>query len=259
MKKVVLIVFVFMVLASSKGRIAWYGEKEFESSVTTLEEEGYAVNYITTIDEETLSVYDVLVICFEEPAQEQRDVILKFVEEGGGLLIIYNVISYPSVEDVLSEYGVENTLSMERDIVFPFLGEETVEELKKRTATSHKGKGRIITVGYDPVTFQAVSLLLNVDSIFVFGMDWLSQEWHVEQTQEMLAAMRMRLLIPVVVAAAVVAAVGGYYVFRRKKKPLKAEPDRSEQIRELKARFVYGELSKDEYQRELEKLEHSTK
>ena len=90
-------------------------------------------------------------------------------------------------------------------------------------------------------------------------MDWLSQEWHVEQTQEILAAMQRRLLIPVVVAAAVAAAAGGYYVFKRKKKPLKLESDKSEQIRELKARFVYGELSKDEYQRELEKLEHSTK
>ncbi|KYK28157.1 MAG: hypothetical protein HXS48_21045 [Theionarchaea archaeon] len=253
MKKVVLTTLVFMVLLASKGRVAWYGEKEFESSVKSLEEEGYTVKYISTIDEETLSVYDVLVICVAEPTQEQRDVILDFVEKGGGLLIIYNVIAYPNVEDVFAEYNLEKPPDIETgsDIIFPFLEKDTVEEMRKRIAVSQKGRGRIITVGYDPLTFQTVSLLLDVDSIFNFAMSWLCQDWHVERTQKVLARRRFAFLVLVVVVAAGLAA--GYYLFRKRKGKRK-ESDKSEQIRELKAKFVYGELSKDEYQKELEKV-----
>jgi len=270
MKKLVLVILVFMVLASSKGRVAWYGEREFEDTVKSLKEEGYTVEYITTIDEETLSVYDVLVLCLEKSSPEQLDVIMTFVEKGGGLLIIYDVVSYPEVGDVLSEYEIGDTVSMERDIIFPFLKEETVEDLKKRIAAAERGEGRIIAVGYDPITFQTVSLLLDLDNIFTFGIGWLCQDWHVELTQEILAEKRMNLLVPVAVVAVLMAA--GYYVLKRKGKPgkvepdkaekipkFKVEPDKAEKIRELKAKFVYGELSKEEYQEELEKLERSAK
>ncbi|KYK35006.1 MAG: hypothetical protein AYK18_04000 [Theionarchaea archaeon DG-70] len=158
---------------------------------------------------------------------------------------------------MLSQYGIEDTFSTERDVIFPFLTDETIEELKKRIGASQRGRGRIITVGYDPITFQAVSFLFDVDTIFTLGMDWLCQDWHVEETQKALAAKRMRIIIPVV---AIVAAglMVGYYLYRRRKKPAKTEEsDKQRQIRELKAKFVYGELSKDEYQRELERLERS--
>lgn len=260
MKKAVLALLVFMVLASSKGRVAWYGEREFESSVQSLEQEGYTVQYVTTIDEDTLSAYDVLVICFAEPSQAQKAAIQDFVEEGGGLLIIYNVILYPTIEEVLSEYelksGVESSLEMERIFVLPFLKEEQIEDLKKRIGISQRGKGRVLAVGYDPLTFQTLSLLLDVDSIFSFGIDWLCQAWHVEQTEEFLARKRLQIVIPVVVAAAVL--IAGYYVYKRRKSFKPKHDDKEEQIRELKAKFVFGELSKDEYHEELKRLERST-
>ncbi|KYK35005.1 MAG: hypothetical protein AYK18_03995 [Theionarchaea archaeon DG-70] len=86
MKKAILAVILLMAVLSSKGRIAWYGEQEFEEPVAALKEEGYTVQYIDALDEETLSFYDVLVLCFAEPSPEERDTILAFVEEGGGLL-----------------------------------------------------------------------------------------------------------------------------------------------------------------------------
>lgn len=253
MKKAVLIAFV-MVLLASKGRVAWYGEREFESSVTSLEEEGYTVHYIDTIDEETLLLYDVLVLCFADPTQEQKDAILDFVEKGGGLLIIYNVMAYPNVEDVFTEYNLGKPIDTESgsDIVFPFLSKETVEEMRRRIALSQRGRGRVITVGYDPLTFQTVSLLLDVDNVFTFAMGWLCQDWHVERTERILARRRNALIVPVVVVAA--GLLVGYYLLKKRKRKA---PDKAEQIRELKAKFVYGELSKDEYQRELEKLEGS--
>lgn len=266
MKKAILAVILLMAVLSSKGRVAWYGEQEFEEPVAALKEEGYTVQYIDALDEETLSAYDVLVLCFAEPSPEERDIILAFVEEGGGLLIIYSTATYPEAHDVLSQYGIGDTFSTERDVIFPFLTDETIEELKKRIAASQRGRGRIITVGYDPITFQAVSFLFDVDTIFTLGMDWLCQDWHVEETQKALAAKRMKIIIPVIVIVAVGLAVG-YYLYRRRKrpaerlekKPEKKESDKQGQIRELKAKFVYGELSKDEYQRELEKLERSAK
>jgi hypothetical protein len=259
MKKAVAALFVLMVLAAPKGRVAWFGEREFESSVESLEKAGYTVKYINTLDEETLSAYDVLVICFAEPTQDQKEAIFTFVEKGGGLLIIYNIISYPTIKEVLAEYelesALENTLEVEDIFVFPFLTQERIEDLKKRIAVSQKGEGRALAVGYDPLTFQTVSLLIDLDSIFTFGVDWLCQDWHVEQTQAQLAKRRVTMVIPVVVVAA--ALLVGYYVFKtRKPKPSK-EADKAGQIRELKAKFVYGELSKDEYHKELEKLERS--
>ena len=268
MKQVVLTLFVFMVLASSEGRIAWYGEREFENSVTSLEQEGYTVKYIDTIDEKTLSLYDVLVICFTEPTDDQKETILTFVEEGGGLLLIYNVMTYGSIDDAFSDYGLEKTAAVEGSFIFPFLPQDKIEELKKRVAFSQKGKGRAVAVGYDPLSYQTVSLLIDEGRIFSFGLDWLCQEWHVEQTQKALARRRIVFLVPLVILAAAV--VGGYYVYRKKKtkpaKPTKPkesvkpeESKKQEQIRELKAKFVYGELSRDEYQRKVEELERSAK
>lgn len=259
MNKVVLALLVVIVL-SSEGRVAWYGEREFEDSVQSLEKEGYTISYIDTIDEETLLLYDVLVVCLTEPSQSQKDVIDDFVSKGGGLLLIYNAISYPEIADILSEYNVESTLEGEVDMVFPLLTEEVVERLRKRVAVSQKGRGRIVMVGYDPLTFQTISLLMDVDSIFSFGLDWLCQDWHVKQTQELLAQKQVKLVVPVVVVAAILLLVG--YVVVRRKKGKKEKPglsDKEEQIRDLKARFVYGELSRDEYHQELEKLERSTK
>lgn len=256
-----------MVLASSEGRIAWYGEREFESSVTSLEQEGYTVKYIDTIDEKTLSLYDVLVICFTEPTEDQKETILTFVEEGGGLLIIYNVMTYGTIDDAFSDYGLEKTAAVEGDFIFPFLPQDKIEELKKRVAFSQNGKGRAVAVGYDPLSYQTVSLLIDEGRIFSFGLDWLCQEWHVEQTQKALARRRIAILVPLIILAAVV--VGGYYVFKKKTKPAKptkrkesAKPEESEkqeQIRELKAKFVYGELSRDEYHQKIEELERSAK
>lgn len=248
MKKIALAALIIVAALSSKGRVAWYGEREFLDSVKALEDEGYTIKYIDTLDEETLSFFDGLVICFAEPSQKEKDTVLTFVEKGGGLLIIYNAIQYPEANHVFSQYGLEKTLDTESDIVFPFLAKETVEEMKKRIAVSQKGRGRIITVGYDPLTFQTISLLVDVDRIFSFGLSWLCQDWHVKMTQQLLARRRIAIIVPVLVVA--VGLVGGYYLYRRRKK----RPDKAEKIRELKARFVYGELSRDEYQKELEKL-----
>lgn len=252
MKKLILIAVLFLLL-SSKGRIAWYGEREFEQNVSSLKQEGYTIGYIDKIDEKTLAFYDVLVICFADVTPEQKDTIRAFVKEGGGLLIVYNVMTYPQVEDVVSAYDIENPLKLESDVAFPFLTKEVVENLKKRIAISQSGKGRIILVGYDPLTFQTVSFVLDINSIFKFGLGWLCQDWHVEKTQELLNQRRLVMLAPVVVAAA--GFITGYYLLKRKKKKV----DKSEQIRVLKAKFVYGELSRDQYQKELEKLERSEK
>jgi LPXTG-motif cell wall-anchored protein len=257
MKKLVLAIFIIMMLSSSRGRVAWYGEREFETSAQSIKQEEYTLEYINKIDEKTLSLYDVLVICFAEPSQDQKDAIEIFVREGGGLLIIYNIISYPKIEDLLSEYGLAGTYEMETGIVFPFLTGSTVEELKKRIAFSQKGRGKVIVVGYDPLTFKTVSLLLDIDSIFSFGIDWLCQDWHVDQTQKLLARKRIEIAVPVIGVAALLV-VGFYFYKRRKKKPEQTKSDKLEKVRELKARFVYGELSRDEYQREMEKLERST-
>jgi uncharacterized membrane protein len=256
MNKVVLL--LVMIVLSTEGRVAWYGEEEFEDSVQSLEKEGYTIEYIDTIDEETLLLYDVLVVCLSEPSKNQKEVIDDFVKKGGGLLLIYNAVSYPEIADVCSEYNVESTLEGETVMVFPLLAEDAVEKLKKRVAVAQKEKGRIVMVGYDPLTFQTISLLMDVDSIFRFGMDWLCQDWHVKQTQALLAERWVNLVVPAVVVVAVLVLVG-YVLQKRKKKEKPKLSDREEQIRELKARFVYGELSRDEYRQELEKLERSAK
>lgn len=259
MKKFVLALFMMVMLASSKGRIAWYGEREFEESITSLEQQGYTIKYIDSIDEKTLSVYDVLVICLAEPSQAEKEAILTFVDEGGGLLILYNALTYDNIDNVLSQYQLERTVETNTDIVFPFLPTERVDELRKRVSVSQKGKGRIFAVGYDPLTFQTVSLLVDVDNLFKFGMDWLCQDWHVDQTQREVARKRLILVVPVVLLATALAV--GYFLYRKRKstgkKPESEISEKSEKIRELKAKFVYGEVSRDEYQRELERLERS--
>ena len=259
MKKLVLAIFMVVILTSSKGRVAWYGEREFEESIQSLEQEGYTIKYIDSINERTLSLYDVLVVCLVEPSQNEKEIILNFVEEGGGLLIIYSVISHENIEDVLTEYHLENIANMETDIVFPFLPEDRIDELKRRIAVSQKGKGRIFVVGYDPLTFQTISLFLDVKSIFKFGMNWLCQEWHVKQTQQVVSRRLTLFIVPVIIVAALIL---GFYFYRKRakvkaKKPEKPGSEKAEKIRELKARFVYGEVSREEYQRELESLEHS--
>ncbi len=259
MKKFVLALFMMVMLASSKGRIAWYGEREFDESITSLEQQGYTIKYIDSIDEKTLSLYDVLVVCLTEPSQAEKEAILTFVDEGGGVLILYNALTYDKIEDVLSQYQLERTAEINTDIVFPFLPTERVDELRKRVSVSQKGKGRIFAVGYDPLTFQTVSLLFDVDNLFKFGMDWLCQDWHVEQTQREVARKRLSFVVPVVFLVA--ALTVGYFLYRKRKSAVKKpEPEKSEKaekIRELKAKFVYGEVSRDEYQRELERLERS--
>jgi uncharacterized membrane protein len=260
MKKLVLALFMLVVLAASQGRIAWYGEREFEESVASLERQGYTVKYIDSIDEKTLSRYDVLVVCLAEPSQDEKEAILNFVEAGGGLLIVYNALTHDNIEEVLSEYQLERAAEADSNIVFPFLPEEKLDELKKRISISQKGKGRIFTVGYDPVTFQAVNLLFDVDNLFKFGMDWLCQDWHVEQTQREVARTRFSFIVLLGIVAA--ALVTGYFLYKKQKsgapeKPESKESEKAEKIRELKAKFVYGEVSRDEYQKELERLEHS--
>jgi hypothetical protein len=259
MKKLVLALFMVVMLASSKGRIAWYGEREFEESITSLEQQGYTIKYIDSIDEKTLSLYDVLVICLTEPSQNEKEAILTFLDEGGGLLIVYNALTYDKIEDVLAQYQLERTAEINTDIVFPFLPTERVDELRKRVSVSQKGKGRIFAVGYDPLTFQTVSLLFDVDNLFKFGMDWLCQDWHVEQTQREVAKKRISFVVPAVFLVAALAV--GYFLYKKRKsvpkKPESEKSEKAEKIRELKAKFVYGEVSRDEYQRELERLERS--
>ncbi|MBU6997612.1 MAG: hypothetical protein HXS41_08805 [Theionarchaea archaeon] len=260
MKKSVLALSVLVMLASSQGRIAWYGEKEFEGNITSLEQEGYTVKYIESIDEKTLSRYDVLVLCLTEPSDQEKGVILDFLEAGGGLLILYNAMTHDNIEDVLSAYQLERAAEADSNIVFPFLPEDKIDELKKRISISQQGKGRILAVGYDPLTFQAVSLLFDVDSLLKFGMDWLCQDWHVEQTQREVTRTRFSIMVLLGVAAATL--VIGYFLYRKKmsgapESSESKESQKAEKIRELKARFVYGEVSRDEYKKELKKLERS--
>ncbi|MBU7015858.1 MAG: DUF4350 domain-containing protein [Theionarchaea archaeon] len=260
MKKLVLALFMLGTLAASQGRIAWYGEREFDENVASLERQGYTVKYVDSIDEKTLSRYDVLVVCLAEPSQKEKEAILDFVEAGGGLLILYNAMTHSSIEEVLSGYQLEKTAEGDSNIVFPFLPEDKIDELRKRISISQKGKGRTLAVGYDPVAFQAVSLLFDVDKLLEFGMDWLCQDWHAEQTQSEIA--KNRFSLAVVLGIVAVALIAGYVLYRKRKlkapeKPESKESEKAEKIRELKARFVYGEVSRDEYQRELERLEHS--
>ena len=262
-----------MIVLSAEGRVAWYGEREFEDVVQSLEKEGYTIEYIDTIDKETLLMYDVLVVCLREPTKSQKEVIDDFVKNGGGLLLIYDAVSSEKA-DILSAYKVENTLKV--DEVFPFLTEDVVEELpsliqkaveelKKQVSVSQKEGGNILLVGYDPLTFDTLSSLMDAVSIFGFGldklfsigMDWLCQDWHVEQTQAVIAEKQIKLVVPAVVVVALLVVVG--YVLQKRKKEKPELTNKEEQIRELKARFVYGELSRDEYRQELEKLERSAK
>lgn len=90
-----------------------------------------------------------------------------------------------------------------------------------------------------------------------------------KQTQMSLAGNLIKIISPVVVAVG--SLVGGYYFFKRRQKGKKLEQvedfyerkkqrtEKLRQIRELKAQYVYGELSKDEYQKKLEELERSDK
>lgn len=254
MKPLILVTLVLLMISASQGRVAWYGEREFEDTIASLEHQGYTINYITDINEKTLSVYDVLVVCLREVSPSQKEVILQFVEEGGGLLIIYDIALYPEIEDILSQYTLEKTAAVESPFLQSLLSDELVEELKKRVAVSEKGKGRIIAIGYDPVTAQALTLLGGENTVFVLGLDWLSQDWHVEKVQNMLVKNRIRTLIPVIVGIVLVILIG-YFFLKRPRNIQTGLTEKEEEMRELKAKFVYGELSKEEYQRELKKLE----
>jgi hypothetical protein len=255
MNKLILASVILLAVSASQGRVAWYGEEEFEDIVPSLKSEGYTINYITEIDKDILSVHDVLVVCLTKVSPSQKEVILRFVEQGGGLLIIYDIASYPEVEDILSVYNLEKITDVENPFLLSLLSDELIEEIKKRVALSEKGRGRIIAIGYDPVTAQALTLLKGEETIFLMGLEWLCQDWHVKQVQNIIMKNRIKTVVPIVIVIALIALIG-FYFFRRTKTVKKPGlTDKEEKIRELKARFVYGELSKKEYQQELERLE----
>ncbi|MGD2248532.1 MAG: hypothetical protein PVF58_08995 [Candidatus Methanofastidiosia archaeon] len=255
MNKLILASVLLLAVSASQGRVAWYGEEEFEDSIASLKSEGYTITYITEIDEDILAVHDVLVVCLTKVSPSQKDVILRFVEEGGGLLIIYDIASYPQVEDILSVYNLEKAPDTENPVFLSLLSDELIKEIKKRVAFSEKGKGRIISIGYDPVTAQALTMFRGEEAIFVMGLEWLCQDWHVEQVQNIIMKNRMKTVIPIVIVIALLAFIGFYFFKRSKPTKRPGLTDKEEKIRELKARFVYGELSKKEYQQELERLE----
>jgi len=93
-------------------------------------------------------------------------------------------------------------------------------------------------------------------------------EGHDQQVQQSLMKNQSEMMVPI--ALAVTGLVAGYYLFRKgneKKKQERMqrtvkkikEKKKEEQMRKLKARFVYGELSRDEYRKKLKELDFSNK